>query len=84
MSQEKQASVTPSKTHQVEGMLPWVLWEVGRGAQASCPPWTVHQQIVSCSHNSQEQDGGKQGFVQGEPMYCKQDKRGWKTPLITD
>lgn len=58
MSQEKQASVAPSRTHQVEGMLPRVLPELGRGVQGSCPPWTVHQRIVSCSHNSQEQGGG--------------------------
>lgn len=83
MSWEKQASVAPARTHQVEGMLPQVLWEVGRGLLGSCCPWRVHQQIVSCSHNSQEQGGGAR-FVQGEPMYCKHDKRGWKAPLITD
>lgn len=25
----------------------------------------------------------KKGFVQGKPLYCKQDKRGWRESLIT-
>lgn len=55
MSWEKQASVAPARTHQVEEILPRVLQEV---SQEAGPPRRVHQQIVSCSHNSQEQGGG--------------------------
>ena len=28
-------------------------------------------------------EGEKKGFVQGKPLYCKQDKRGWRESLIT-
>lgn len=27
-------------------------------------------------------EGEKQGFVQEKPLYCKQDKRGWRESLI--
>ena len=49
-------------------MLPQVLGEVGRGLQGSRPPQRVHQQIVSCSHNSQEQGRGSR--VWSEESQC--------------
>lgn len=48
-------------------------------------PGRVLQQIGSFRHNSQKhrEQKKKKGFVQGKPLYCKQDKRGWKETLIT-
>lgn len=46
-------------------------------------PGGVLQQIGSFRHNSQEHGEEKKGFVQGKPLYCKQDKKGWRESLIT-
>lgn len=80
MSWEKQASVAPAGTHQVEEILPRVLQEVSQEA-------ALHRESISKLSPvaiTARSKVGEQGFVQKGSVYCKHDKRGWKAPLITD
>lgn len=50
------------------------------GGSPSCPP-LVHQQIVSCSHNSQEQDGSSRVLSKESPCIVNRIKGAGKPHL---